>query len=132
MHLSGNARGMLSAHKRSTGVALSLLCVSSLTFMSCTSSKTVSKDVAITSCKASPSGGHPKAEGTITNHSSKDSGYTIHVNFKDSSGNDVGDGVAVVAKVDKGASAKWDATGTVNAKGPVKCDLGKLARTAVP
>jgi len=98
----------------------------------CTSSKTVEKDVTITSCTASPSGGHPTARGTIKNHSGNASAYTVHVNFKDSSGNDVGDGVAVVGKVDSGTTAKWDATGTVNAKGPVTCGLGKLARTAVP
>jgi len=113
-----------------TVLALSLVGVGAL--VGCTSSKTVMKDVTITACEASPSGGHPTARGTIENHSGKDSAYTIHVNFKDSSGNDVGDGVAVVGKVKSGTTAKWDATGTVNAKGPVKCELGKLARTAVP
>ena len=98
----------------------------------CTSSKTAAKDVSITSCKASPTGGHPTVAGGILNHSSKSSAYTIHVKFKDSSGNGVGDGVAVVAKVDPNTSAKWDATGTVNAKGPVKCELSSVKRAAVP
>jgi hypothetical protein len=98
----------------------------------CTSSKTASKDVTITSCKASPSGGHPTATGTILNHSSKSSGYTIHVKFKDSSGNAVGDGVSLVKKVDPDETAKWDATGTLNAKGPVNCELESVKRAAVP
>ena len=40
--------------------------------------------------------------------------------------------VAVVAKVDPDTTAKWDATGTVNAKGPVNCDLESVKRAAVP
>jgi hypothetical protein len=98
----------------------------------CTSSKTAAKDVSITSCKAGPTGGHPTADGRILNHSSKSSAYTIHVKFKDSSGNAVGDGAAVVAKVDPDTTAKWHATGTLNAKGPVKCELSSVKRAAVP
>lgn len=98
----------------------------------CTSSKTASKDVTITSCKGSPTGGHPTAQGAIRNHSSKSSGYLIHVKFKDSSGNGVGDGVATVAKVDPGTTAQWHLTGTLNAKGAVNCELGSVTRTAVP
>ncbi len=98
----------------------------------CTSSKTAAKDVTITSCKAGPTGGHPTAGGEIVNHSSKPSLYTIHVKFKDSSGNGVGDGVAAVAKVDPGTAAKWHATGALNAKGPVNCRLGAVGRGAVP
>jgi hypothetical protein len=96
------------------------------------SSKTAAKDVTITSCKASPNGGHPTAAGTIRNHSSKSSAYTIHVKFKDASGNGVGDGVAAVAKVDSDTSAKWHVTDTLNAKGKVNCELGTVTRAAVP
>jgi hypothetical protein len=122
---------MLSGLRRWIALAIAPFCVGVL-LAGCTSSKTASKDVTITSCKASPSGGHPTAAGSILNHSSKSSGYTIHVKFKDSSGNAVGDGVAVVAKVDPDTSAKWNATGTVNAKGPVNCDLDTVKRAAVP
>lgn len=96
------------------------------------SSKTAAKDVTITTCTGSSTGGHPKAAGTIKNNSSKSSGYTIHVKFKDASGNGVGDGAAVVAKVDPGTSAKWDLTGTFNAKGKMNCELGTVTRAAVP
>ena len=93
-----------------------------------TSGSTAAKDVTITACTASPTGGHPTATGQILNHSSKSSLYTIHVKFTDSSGNGVGDGVAAVAKVDPGTTAKWTASGTVNAKGPVKCKLSSVTR----
>jgi hypothetical protein len=96
------------------------------------SSSSAKKDVSITSCKADPGGGHPTVAGTIHNHSSKASTYAIHVKFDDSSGNGVGDGVSAVGRVDSGASAHWDATGTENAKGPVKCSVASVTRTAAP
>jgi hypothetical protein len=96
------------------------------------SSKTAAKDVKITSCKASPTGGHPTAAGTILNRSSKSSTYSIHVKFKDASGNGVGDGIAAVGKVDPNTSAKWHVTDALNAKGKVNCELGTVTRAAVP
>ncbi len=95
-----------------------------------TSSKSAAKDVTITACTASPSGGHPSASGRIVNHSSKASLYTVHVKFEDSAGNGVGDGLAAVARVEVGATATWHATGTLNAKGPVKCSLATVTRNA--
>jgi len=92
------------------------------------SGSTAAKDVTITACTASPTGGHPTARGRILNHSSKSSLYTIHVKFADSSGNGVGDGVAAVAKVDPGTTANWSTRGTVNAKGPVTCKLSSVTR----
>ena len=94
----------------------------------CTSSKSAKKDVKITACKAGPGGGKPTASGTIVNHSSKTSAYTVHVKFKDSSGNSVGDGVSVVASVDPDETAKWDTKGSFNAKGPVTCELDSVTR----
>lgn len=105
-----------------------LLGISALAVGCSTSGSTAAKDVTITACTASPTGGHPTATGEILNHSSKSSLYTIHVKFTDSSGNGVGDGVAAVAKVDPGTTAKWTASGTVNAKGPVKCKLSSVTR----
>ena len=93
------------------------------------SGKTAAKDVSVTACTASPTGGHPTATGRIVNHSSKSSVYTIHVKFTDSAGNRVGDGVAVVAKVDAGSTANWHANGSLNAKGPLKCALASVTRT---
>ena len=96
------------------------------------SGKTAAKDVSVTACTPSPTGGHPTATGRIVNHSSKSSLYTIHVTFTDSAGNGVGDGVAAVAKVDPGTKATWHANGSLNAKGPVKCKLSSVTRNAVP
>jgi len=110
----------------SAAVCLLALCAG------CSSSKAAEKDVTITACKPSTSGGHPTADGRITNHSSKDSAYTIHVKFKDSSGNGAGDGFAAVAKVPAGSSATWHATGTVSAKGGVTCKLDSVTRNVSP
>ncbi len=73
-----------------------------------------------------------RPSGTIVNHSSKASTYTIHVKFKDASGNDVGDGVSAVAKVDPNETAKWSATSSLNNKGSVKCSISSVTRNAVP
>jgi hypothetical protein len=100
---------------------------------SCSSSGSkASKDVTITACTASPTGGHPTATGQILNHSSKASLYAIHVKFTDASGNHVGDGVAAVAKVDAGKTAVWHSDGTVDAKGTLKCTLSSVTRTVSP
>ncbi len=96
------------------------------------SGATAAKDVTITSCTSSPTGDHPTATGRILNHSSKSSIYTIHVKFSDSAGNSVGDGFAAVAKVDAGTTADWHATGTFNAKGPLKCKLSSVTRNLSP
>ena len=98
----------------------------------CSSSDAAKKDVTITACIQGTNGGHPKAAGRIVNHSSKSSLYTIHVKFRDSAGNAVGDGLSAVAKVDRGTSAKWDATGTLSVKGPVKCSLASVRRNLAP
>jgi hypothetical protein len=93
------------------------------------SGSAAAKDVTISACTAGPAGGHPRADGRILNHSSKPSLYTIHVKFTDAAGNGVGDGLAAVAKVDPGTTANWQATDTLNAKGPVKCSLSSVTRT---
>ena len=95
------------------------------------SGKTAAKDVTITACAVSPTGGHPTATGRILNHSSKASAYGIHVKFTDSAGNGVGDAVAAVAKVDAGTTASWHANGSLNTKGPVKC-AASVTRTIAP
>jgi hypothetical protein len=110
-------------------VGASALLLAALTGCSSSSSAAAKKDVTISACTASPTGGHPAATGQILNHSSKSSLYTIHVKFADSAGNGVGDGVAAVAKVDPGTTATWHVTGTLNAKGPVKCTLSSVTRT---
>ena len=114
---------------RVTATAGTVCCVV-LALAGCSASNdTAKKDVTITACTADPGGGHPTASGQILNHSSKASLYTIHVKFTDASGNGVGDGVAAVAKVDPGTTAKWRANGSLNAKGPLRCSLSSVTRT---
>lgn len=125
-HPPGKERGM---HRPSQIIAIALCAGAAL--VGCSSSKQADakKDVTVTSCTASPTGGHPTATGSIMNHSSKASAYAIHVKFTDASGNGVGDGVAAVAKVDPDTNATWHANGSLNAKGPLKCSLSSVTRT---
>lgn len=100
---------------------------------SCSSAHTAAdSDVAVTACTADPSGGNPVATGQINNHSSKGSTYIIHVKFRDTAGNGVGDGVATVGKVDAGGTGTWRAVGTQSAAGPLTCALVSVTRTAAP
>ena len=98
--------------KRMTLVCSIVLALMAAT--SCSSSASASKDVSITACTTSATGGHPTAEGRILNHSSKTSAYAIHVKFVDAAGNGVGDGVAAVAKVEAGKTANWHADGSLD------------------
>lgn len=93
--------------------------------------KNAAADVTVASC-TNPSGGKPSAQGDITNHSSKASGYAFSVQFVDAAGNKVSEGPVSVAKVNKGGSAKWNVTGLQGANGQVTCKVVNVARTAVP
>ena len=96
------------------------------------SSDSESDDVVVTACNPAPAGGKPTASGTISNATSKASGYTFRVQFLDPSGNEVSQGATGVAKVDAGGTAKWDLEGATSANGPVTCKLNNITRTAVP
>jgi hypothetical protein len=110
-------------------VALTCIALATLAAACSSSGSGAAKDVTVTSCDSSPSGGHPRASGQITNHSSKDSAYVIHVRFTDASGNGVGDGVATVAKVAPSGTASWHADDVTSAKGPVSCKVSSVTRT---
>jgi hypothetical protein len=94
------------------------------------SSKTTSATVS--SCQADPGGGNPKAEGQVTNDSSKDSAFVIRIGFYDSSGNRVSDGADSLSGVGAHTSAPWHVTGATSAKGPLTCKVLDVRRTAVP
>lgn len=98
----------------------------------CTSSASAKKDVAVTECSASPSGGHPTATGAIVNHTSKASTYVLDVQFIDSAGNKVSEGGASVAKVEAGATATFHVSGLTGAQGPLTCKVGAVTRTVAP
>ena len=112
-------------------LCLVAICAAGLACCSASGSK-AAKDVTISSCASSPTGGHPTASGAINNHSSKSSLYAIHVKFSDASGNGAGDGLATVARVDAGKTATWHASGTVDVKGTVTCKLASVTRTVAP
>jgi FlaG/FlaF family flagellin (archaellin) len=129
--MRGDAAGKNQPMRRYTVMLAAMVCTFALGACG-TSSKAAKKDVTVTSCKVETSGARPIARGHITNHSSKASFYTIHVKFKDASGNRVADGVAAVAKVDAGKTANWHADASANAKGPLTCTLANVTRTIAP
>ncbi len=96
------------------------------------SSNSESDDVVVTACTADPAGGKPKATGTISNATSKDSGYTFRVQFLGPTGNEASQGTDAVAKVDAGGTATWDLEGISSANGPLTCKVTNVTRTAVP
>ena len=118
---------MTSAKRALPLLVLSLL----LALTACAGTAAARRDVTMTSCGKS-SVNHPAAGGQITNHSSKDSLYTIHVTFQDAAGNNIANGYAVVHKVAPGASAIWRAAGPEAATGGVRCVLSSVARNATP
>lgn len=96
------------------------------------SSNSESDDVVVTACNAAAAGGKPSASGTISNTTSKASGYSFRVQFLDPSGNEVSQGADGVVKVDAGGTATWDLEGITSANGPVTCKVTNITRTAVP
>jgi hypothetical protein len=98
--------------------------------LACSSKPT--SDATVSSCQADPAGGKPKAEGQVTNNSSKDSAFVIRIGFYDSSGNRVSDGADSLSGVGANASSSWHVTGATSAKGPLTCKVLDVRRTAVP
>ena len=96
-----------------------------------TLSSSAKHDVTITACRGAANGKR-KASGRILNHSSKTSNYVIRLRFTDADGNTLSEGVAPVANVASGETAKWNVTGTRDANGPVRCDITGVSRTHVP
>ncbi len=98
----------------------------------CSSSKSAAKDVSITACTASASGGRPTADGTVDNHTSKASTYALAISFYDSSGNRVSQGGATLGKVESGSTSTFTAQGLSDAKGPLTCKVSSVTRTVAP
>ncbi len=65
-------------------------------------------DVQLGECTGNDFGG-PTATGTLTNHTSKQSHYSINVNFTDAAGVIIAQGWAYVSNIPPGASATWEA-----------------------
>jgi hypothetical protein len=112
-------------------VFAAIVVVALVLFVNGTSSKSAANDVTITACRPA-TGDKPTAAGTILNHSSKTSNYLIRLKFTDAQGNTLSEGVAPVASVGSGETARWDVTGTRDANGPVQCAITGVSRTHIP
>jgi hypothetical protein len=101
------------------------------TFSACGASDT--KDAAtVTSCVPGTDGAKPHAVGEVRNTSSKTSSFFVRIEFHDSSGNRVSEGVDTINDVEPGTASPFNITGLADAKGPVTCEVGTVRRTAAP
>ncbi len=93
--------------------------------------KSVTSDATVTSCTPGD-GERPSASGDIANRSSKKSSFAVQVSFYDSSGNRVAEGADTVNGVEAGATGRWHAVATADAKGPINCKLKTVRRVRSP
>ena len=87
-------------------------------------------DVTVTSCRVDPSTNWPAARLEITNHSSKTSNYTVQVQFLNSSGTRVADGLAAASNVAPGERALETAQSLDTVSGNVTCNVTSVERFA--
>jgi hypothetical protein len=116
---------------RMLGIVTAITVAGSLVGCS-SSSKSATKDITVSGCTSDPTGGQPKANGSIANHTSKASAYAFRVVFADTSGNTVSQGAVALKKVNSGANASWQTTGVAPVKGTVACKVSSVVRTAAP
>jgi hypothetical protein len=83
------------------------------------------------SCSTDATAGTATASGTVQNHSTHPSSYLITVSFS-RDGTEVGSGVEGVVHVATGATAPWQATGSVTGSGDVSCKVTAILRTDNP
>ena len=76
------------------------------------------------------SSGNMKASGTVTNHSSKTSLYSITISFRQN-GNEIGTGADFLPSVDAGQTADWAANSGVVADGTFTCKIVEIDRLDV-
>jgi hypothetical protein len=89
-------------------------------------------DATVTACNADPDGGLPRAEGQLTNNSSKDSVFFVRVGFYDSAGNRVSEGADSIGDVEPGTTSPFQINGAARAKGPLECKVLNVRRSASP
>jgi hypothetical protein len=89
-------------------------------------------DVEITACEVDPTLHWPSAQVKITNKSSKSSNYIINIEFLDSSGTRIGEGLAATNNLEPGKVATQKAQGAAEANGKVSCKVAKVTRYAAP
>ena len=93
--------------------------------------KSVTSDATVTACTPGD-GDRPSASGDIVNRSSKRSSFAVEVSFYDTSGNRVAEGADTVNGVEPGATGRWRAVATANAKGPINCKVKTVRRIRTP
>lgn len=71
----------------------------------------------------------PEAKGKLTNHSSKPSNYTIHVDFLDASGTRVAEGLTLETEVQPGQTSTWELFGDSQSK-YATCKVTRVERYA--
>ena len=89
-------------------------------------------DITVTSCVPGTETDKPHAIGEVRNSSAKTSSFFITIEFHDSAGNRVSEGVDTITDVEPGTAASFDITGIADAKGPLTCEVGTVRRTAAP
>jgi hypothetical protein len=101
------------------------------TFSACGASNTTG-DATVNSCVPGTDTEKPHAIGSVRNTSSRTSSFFIRIEFHDSAGNRVSEGVDTINDVEAGTTAQFDITGLADAKGPLTCEVGTVRRTAAP
>lgn len=109
-----------------------LVVVLAATALFACSSSNLTDDARVTSCQPGTDTEKPRATGQIENSSSKTSNFFIRVEFHDSDGNRVSEGVDNVNNVEAGTRSPFNVTGFAHAKGGVTCEVATVRRTAVP
>jgi hypothetical protein len=85
------------------------------------------KDVTITSCKSDPVGGHPTADGTVTNKGSSAASYQFNLEFRSTAPKAAVSTTNVfLARVASGETAQWHADSTFNPVNPLTCGIATI------
>ena len=89
-------------------------------------------DATVTNCEPGTDTEKPHAIGEVRNSSSKTSSFFIRIEFHDSDGNRLSEGVDTITDVEPGTTAPFNITGLADAKGSLTCEVGTVRRTAAP
>ncbi|MEU9198866.1 FxLYD domain-containing protein [Streptomyces sp. NPDC048332] len=85
-------------------------------------------DVTITSCEVNGTTTWPAADVEILNHSGSEANYIVSVEFLDSSGTRLGEGMAATNNLAPGQKAKVKAQALSDTNGKVTCKVSKVTR----
>jgi hypothetical protein len=87
--------------------------------------KSDAKDVAVTSCKSDPTGGHPTADGTVTNHGKTPAIYRFTAEWDATAPKNyaVTQAPVMVPRVEPGQTVPWHADSIFNPVSPLTCRI---------